>query len=167
MKKIFFIAFAVIFCFACQASAADYPMMDDTSNTSASYASQTSTVTQGSITVIMTGFRNDKGRAQVALFDSEQGFPFDPNHAIMTITATIENGSASTVFTNVPTGEYAISVFHDEDMDAEFDRNWIFLPAEGFGTSNNPGGFWGPGGYKDSRFTVDSPTGEIDIYIHY
>ena len=36
-------------------------------------------------------------------------------------------------------GRYAVVVYHDENDNRQFDRNWIGLPTEGFGVSNNPG----------------------------
>jgi len=121
----------------------------------------------GNITVSTTGFRNDKGQALVAIFNSELGFPSDMNHALIAKTAEIENGMSTVAFTGVPAGKYAISAIHDEDRDMHFDTNWIFLPAEGWGTSNNTQGFFGPGNYRDSRFILDSPDATINIIIHY
>lgn len=125
------------------------------------------TIKTGNLTVVVTGLRNPKGRAQVALFNSDKGFPLDPEHAYKTQTANITNGQAIARFNNVPFGEYALCAIHDEDMDGDFDRNWLFLPGEGWGTSNDAGGFFGPGSYKDSKFTLNSQTGLINIVIHY
>jgi uncharacterized protein (DUF2141 family) len=121
----------------------------------------------GKITVKTTGFRNNKGQALVALFRSEQGFPSNMNHAFIAKTAAIKNGKATVVFTDVPTGEYAVSAIHDEDKDMHFDTNWIFFPAEGWGTSNNTQGFFGPGDYHDSRFILDPADATVNIIIHY
>jgi len=121
---------------------------------------QTTLDEKGDITVVMTNFRNEKGRAQVTLFNSEKGFPLDPSYAYMTKTAAIK-------FIGVPLGEYAICAIHDWDMDGDFDRNWLFLPGEGWGTSNDVGGFFGPGNYHDSRFILDSTDATINIIIHY
>jgi uncharacterized protein (DUF2141 family) len=117
--------------------------------------------------VVVTGFKSEKGRAQIALFNSEKGFPLDPDYAFRTNTSDIKSGRSVAMFNNIPYGEYAICVIHDEDMDGDFDKNWLFLPGEGWGTSNGAGGFFGPGGYSDSKFTLDSYNGEIDIVIHY
>jgi len=121
----------------------------------------------GNITVVMTNFRNEKGRAQVTLFNSEKGFPLDPNYAYMVKTGAINGGTATVKFMGVGLGEHAICAIHDEDMDGDFDRNWLFLPGEGWGTSNDVGGFFGPGNYNDSRFILDSTDATVNIIIHY
>lgn len=120
----------------------------------------------GNITVSVTGFKSEKGRAQVALFNSEKGFPLDPNYAFTTHTAKINFDRAITTFEAVPQGEYAICAIHDVDSDGEFDRNWIFLPGEGWGTSNDVGGYFGPGSYHESRFILDSTSGQVNVVIH-
>ncbi len=35
-------------------------------------------------------------------------------------------------------GKYAVVVYHDENDNHKFDRNFIGLPTEGFGVSNTP-----------------------------
>jgi uncharacterized protein (DUF2141 family) len=121
----------------------------------------------GNITVSMVGFRNNVGKAQVAIFKTDEGFPFDSRYAFMTRSASISGEVSQAVFKDVPTGTYAISVFHDEDSDADFDRNWIFLPAEGYGTSNNAGGYFGPGNFRDSVFILDTSEATVGVIIHY
>lgn len=155
MKKVIFAGFVLIFFAVCA-----YPQ--DASDTAAD-----NNITSGNIKVIMTGFRNEKGRAQVALYNSEKGFPLDPNYAYKTISVAIIKGRAVATFYNVPLGKYALSAIHDEDMDGDFDRNWLFLPGEGWGTSNDAGGYFGPGGYQDSRFIIDEREASINIVMHY
>ncbi len=168
MNKTFRITLFALFCLACVSAALGDPMISKTLKPfPAGYVIQPAVVTHGTISVNMVGFRNEKGRAQVALFRSDKGFPFNAKYAVMVRTASINNASASVIFTDVPTGEYAISAFHDENSNAEFDRNWLFLPAEGYGTSNNTAGFWGPGGYTDSKFLLNAPNAVVNVYIHY
>jgi len=39
---------------------------------------------------------------------------------------------------NIPPGEYAISIFHDENDNGKLDTNFIGIPKEPYGFSNNP-----------------------------
>jgi len=121
----------------------------------------------GTIYVSIAGFHNDRGWALAGLFKSSKGFPSDFSYCYETATAEINEGQASIIFTNVPLGEYAVSVVHDTDMDNNFDRNWLFLPAEGYGTSNNAMGMFGPGDYSGAKFIMDSSEHSLYIPIHY
>ena len=121
----------------------------------------------GTIYVSVSGFRSDNGWALAGLFRSSKGFPSDFIYTFRTATAEINDGQASMVFPNVPLGEYAISIVHDTDMDVNFDRNWAFLPAEGYGTSNDTRGVFGPGDYSGSKFITNASEASIYIPIHY
>jgi len=39
---------------------------------------------------------------------------------------------------NLPAGEYAVVVLHDENLNKQLDRNWLGKPKEQWGMSNNP-----------------------------
>ena len=43
------------------------------------------------------------------------------------------------MFTDLPAGVYAVSVFHDENMNQKLDKNFVGVPKEEYGASNNRG----------------------------
>lgn len=92
------------------------------------------------LTVHVTGARNAKGKIRAALFQDAQGFPHDASQAIHTQAADIDpqTMSAQIVFTNLRAGVYAVSAFHDENMNQKLDKSFLGVPKEGYGASNNP-----------------------------
>jgi len=86
------------------------------------------------------GTRNNKGTLNFYLYhekdaasflkDGFQGF-------VCKVYSPIQGGRATAACTNVPPGTYALSFFHDENSNTNFDLNWAGLPAEGYGFSNN------------------------------
>lgn len=62
---------------------------------------------------------------------------------------------------------YALAVYHDENGNRHFDRNWIGMPAEGYGVSRNPTSLIGLPALKDSRFTAGDGTTALEIVLHY
>ncbi len=62
---------------------------------------------------------------------------------------------------------YALAVYHDENGNRHFDRNWIGLPVEGFGVSRNPSSLIGLPSLEDSRFDALDGTTTLDIILHY
>ena len=92
------------------------------------------------LTVRVTGVRNNKGRIALALFQGEAGFPGDKSKAMHSQQAEIDNkiGGAKFVLQGIPYGVYAVSVFHDENMNGKLDKNFVGAPKEGYGASNNP-----------------------------
>ena len=68
----------------------------------------------------------------------------------------------------VEPGEYAIACFHDENANNDLDTNFLGIPIEGTGASNDAHGFMGPPSYKDARFTVGpSGTRRVSVPMRY
>ena len=59
-------------------------------------------------------------------------------------------------FENIPEGTYAVSIFHDENNNDKLDSNFIGIPKEDYGCSNNAKGFMGPPKWKDAKFELNS-----------
>ena len=59
--------------------------------------------------------------------------------------------------------EYAVHVFHDLDSNGKMKTNFIGIPREPTGVSNEAKGKFGPPKFKDAKFAV---TGEpVDVPI--
>lgn len=121
---------------------------------------------KGDITVKINNCHNDKGEVLVTLYKSEDGFPEEPEKAYKKITSKIKDGKSDIVFSDIPYGEYAISILHDENGNGKMDKNMIGIPKEGNGASNNPESF-GPPKYKDAKFMLNSQASTIDIKLKY
>lgn len=64
-------------------------------------------------------------------------------------------------------GEYAVVIYHDENNNHKFDRNWIGLPTEGFGVSNDPSLFLAAPNFGESKFEVKEDITHISIEMKY
>jgi uncharacterized protein (DUF2141 family) len=129
---------------------------------------QTSTATIGAaLSVTISNFKNDKGSAVVALYNSGEGFPKSPAKAFRKLTLQIVNKQTVAVFENLPPGAYAVSVYHDENGNKKLDTNFLGIPKEGVGNSNNAKGHFGPPKYADARFKFDGVKQTITIKIVY
>lgn len=64
-------------------------------------------------------------------------------------------------------GTYAVAVYHDEDDDHDFDRNFIGLPTEGFGLSNNPRVGFSIPDFEKVRFQAGPGETELAINLKY
>jgi uncharacterized protein (DUF2141 family) len=121
------------------------------------------------LTVRVAGVRNNKGRIALALFRSEAGFPGDSSKAVHTQQAEIDNktGSAQFVLQGIPYGVYAVSVFHDENMNGKLDKNFVGAPKEGYGVSNNPKKRMGPPPFGEASFSLNQPEQSVEIKLIY
>ncbi len=122
---------------------------------------------RGAIIVEITGFRNEEGRAGVLLFAGEKGFPDDPGPSEAKAFAPIDHKRSRVVLEDVPYGTYAVSVFHDEDGDGKPLKSIFGIPLEGVGASRNPSMRFGPPGFNESSFTLDTPERVVNVTIRY
>ena len=65
------------------------------------------------ISVPVSGLRNDAGDVRCGLYNSAATFPKDDQQFMGTV-APIANRQATCVFNNVPPGTYAVALFHAE-----------------------------------------------------
>jgi uncharacterized protein (DUF2141 family) len=115
------------------------------------------------IHVEINGLRNDKGQVLCSLYSSAKGFPKSSVDAIAHAHSEISQGHAVCDFSNIDSGKYAISVFHDENSNGKMDTNFVGMPREGVGASNNAKGHFGPPKFDDAA--VRYVGGRLDLAI--
>lgn len=114
------------------------------------------------LTLQIDGVRNDTGKVIVLVFDSEDTSTADDhNKAVGFRELDARPGALAVEFPNLTTGPYAVSLFHDENTDYEFNMT-DGIPLEGYGVS----GAKGP--YDDPGFAQASvQAGVVTIKMHY
>ena len=122
-----------------------------------------------SLAVHITGVRNAKGQIRAALFQDAKGFPNDTSRAVHTQAADIDPQtlSAQIVFTDLRGGVYAVSAFHDENMNQKLDKNFAGIPKEGYGVSNNPRKKMGPPSFEEARLQLSGGQQSVEIKLIY
>jgi len=122
-----------------------------------------------SLTVHVIGARNAKGTIRAALFGDAKGFPNNASEAVQAQAAEIDPQTLSVkiVFTNLPEGIYAVSVFHDENMNQKLDKNFMGIPKEGYGASSNPKKKMGPPTFEETKFQLSGTLQVLEITLIY
>ncbi|TDU40495.1 uncharacterized protein (DUF2141 family) [Gelidibacter sediminis] len=105
----------------------------------------------------ITNIESVKGNLVVGVFNTEENF-LENGSAIKTYTYKVDKTSKQIVISDLPKGEYAISLFHDENSDAECNRNFLGIPKEGYGFSNNVKPKFSAPTYNDCKFTLSQDT---------
>jgi len=108
--------------------------------------------TTNEIRIEIVGLRTDKGIVGCLLFTSEDGFPGEMDKAAQKVKSLVEHGRAACVFDEPREGTYAISFVHDENENGKLDTNFLGIPTEGYGASNDARGTFGPPKFKDAKF---------------
>lgn len=105
------------------------------------------------ITIKLTNLKSTKGKVLIALYDQSKGFPGDYNMAIEQAVVNTKRNFSFT-FKNLENGKYAIALFHDKNSNEKMDTNFLGIPKEGFGFSNNPRILTGPPSFNKASFEL-------------
>ena len=109
----------------------------------------------GGIKVEVTGFRNNNGKLGCSLFAGPEGFPRDRTKVFRRSWAPIQGARGECIFSGIPAGDYAVTVFHDENSNGKFDLNWVGYPLEGYGFSNNAKAQFKAPSFDETKFRYD------------
>jgi uncharacterized protein (DUF2141 family) len=126
----------------------------------------TASADDAGIAVEVEGLRSDLGSVRVALYPSEHGW-VERGYEVATCTAEVHHRQARCVLPDVEPGTYAIALLHDEDDDGALDRDFLGLPREGFGFSNDAATSFGPPSFHDASFRHDAGLTELVVHARY
>ena len=116
------------------------------------------------IDVNITGFENNNGHALVTLVNTAEQFDGKAK-ALLDQKVVIEKNAIKVRFENIVPGEYAIVVVHDENDNGKLDMNFVGIPKEAFGFSNNPVIRRGPPKYEEAKFPVAKTNLALDVKV--
>ena len=104
------------------------------------------------LTVQVINVKNTKGKILFALFNRAEGFPETHQKAFRLHEAIPVKGTTTVAFDNLPHGTYALAVFHDENQDEKLNTNFVGIPKEPYGFSNNARPAFSAPGFKEASF---------------
>jgi uncharacterized protein (DUF2141 family) len=113
----------------------------------------------------VVGLRSARGEVHLGIFDQPAAFP--QGERLAGTKVKVGSGPVTAVFTNLQPGTYAVSLYHDENSNGRFDKNFLGLPQEGYGFSNDARPGLGPPSFKKASFTVDDQHTVITITVQY
>lgn len=88
------------------------------------------------LTINVKGFPSSKGEAYIAIYRATDDFPVFGKQYLGKAIA-IKNNEARIIFTGLSAGSYAVAVYHDINNNNVLDKNYLGIPTEAYGFSNN------------------------------
>lgn len=119
-----------------------------------------------SLSVSFSGLRSAKGYLRACLTRDPRFFPNcdrDPHAMKESIVASPQ---ARLSFANLPSGDYALSVLHDENGNARADM-LMGIPREGVGFSENPRLRFSAPKFDAARFRVGTSALSMEVRLQY
>ena len=91
---------------------------------------------KSNITIEIKGIPSEKGNIFVGLFRQKDEFPVFGKQYIGKIIP-VTGKKMTYTFDNLSEGKYAIAIYHDENKNGKLDKNYLGVPTEAYGFSNN------------------------------
>ncbi len=100
-------------------------------------ATTAGTVQAADLIVNVTGVREHKGMLSLAVYDTAAAWDAD-GKAVASNRQTPNSDEVTFRFTDLPAGKVAVMAMHDQNGNGKLDSNFMGMPTEGYGFSNNP-----------------------------
>jgi uncharacterized protein (DUF2141 family) len=104
------------------------------------------------LTLVVDGVRNTRGVVGVLVFNSPAGWPEHVASAVSSVAVPAQAPVTILTIHDLPEGEYAVVVLHDENSNMRLDRDWFGRPKEQWGMSNNPYVYLSAPSFDSARF---------------
>ncbi len=102
------------------------------------------------IPVTVSGLESRSGNIMIAVYQNSKTFLSDD--AYWSTTVTILESDQQVVFIEVPpANDFAISVFIDTNKDGKLNKNFMGIPNEPYGFSNDPSSHFGPPSFEQCK----------------
>ncbi len=100
----------------------------------------------------------------IAVYNTEEGF-LDEENMYRQKIVPVEGAILKCHFPDLPVGQYAIAIYHDKNSNEQFDTNFMGLPKEGYGFSNDVMGRFGPPSFSAAGFNTASVNEAKTVHI--
>ena len=125
-------------------------------------------LSQSTSTVLLevSSLKNTRGTLNCRLFTKASDFP--DGEGILTVRTPIAGANTTCTFPNVEPGTYAVAVVHDENSNGKLDKNFVGVPSEGYGVSNNKTYALSAPKWDESVFTIaPSESKTLQVKLRY
>ncbi len=120
----------------------------------------------GSVAIDVTALRSAKGQILLCMTMNPAMLSKCDKDPVSRKLAVPVAQARSIRFDDLPSGNYAIALIHDENSNNKLDTSFG-LPKEGFGFSRNPVIRFGPPKFAEAQFTVASGRVDEGIRVKY
>ena len=81
------------------------------------------------------------------------------------VIVTATGDSVTVIIPDVPPGKYAVAAYADSNQNGKQDKNFLGVPTEKYGFSNDARAMFGPPDYSEALFEVGSGTATQSIHL--
>lgn len=87
------------------------------------------------IKIIVSNLNTTKGYIEMGIYNSSKGY-LKNGYAYKTVRQEVKGNTVEIILQDMPKGNYAVSLYHDENNDKKCNTNILGVPTEPYGFSN-------------------------------
>ncbi len=107
----------------------------------------------------IVNIKNNSGQIALRLLDGKKGI-------VTQQFVSINNKTSTLTIKDLSKGKYAVQIYHDENRNGKLDFNFLGIPKEGYGFSNDARGFMSEPAFEKQLFPHDKDQ-MIQIKLSY
>ncbi|MFP2924046.1 DUF2141 domain-containing protein [Pyxidicoccus sp. 3LG] len=115
------------------------------------------------LTLNLDGLREAKGHVYISVAADAAAFD-DKGKPAVVRRVEVTGPKLTITIPDLAPGTYAVSLFHDANGNGKLDTNFIGIPKEGYGFSNNVGARGKPK-FDEAKFTLVADGTALDILV--
>lgn len=122
------------------------------------------TTREPEITIRFHSADSTEGEIVAAIFEDETSFRKRKDPLKRVRLKPDETETVQWIVEGVEPGDYVVAAFVDSNGNSKLDKNFLGIPQESYGFSNNPRGKFGPPKYEDCLFHFAEST-DLEINL--
>ena len=117
------------------------------------------------LTLRVNEIREAKGCLRIAIFNEKDGFLNTQKAIYLKVLEVTDTKVRELTIRNLQIGEYAIAIFHDTNDNGQLDTNWLGIPTEPYGFSNDAGKKWKKPAFDDAKVRLNSDQTIVELKL--
>ena len=106
------------------------------------------------LTISIPNLKNQDGEIQIGIYNTAETFPHvDKQYRVVIIDVSRFSGTYT--IKDLPGGEYAVALMHDENKDKILNTGFLGIPKEGYGFSINIRPLLSSPSFKDCKIALN------------
>jgi uncharacterized protein (DUF2141 family) len=105
------------------------------------------------LTIEIKNIPSTKGNLFIGLYQPKNEFPVFGKQYIGKVVP-ITGKTMTYTFKDLPQGEYALAIYHDENKNSKLDKNMLGVPTEYYGFSNNARRTFSAPSFEEASFDL-------------
>ena len=119
------------------------------------------------IRLVVSDVRSDEGNITVDVHGDDPGEFLKKGAKLMRVREPARVGQVEVCLPVREPGIFAVVAYHDQNGNKRFDRDWIGIPEEPYGVSNNPEMLFSAPSHEEASFEVGSNGAVIEIDLRH